>query len=308
MIMKTRFNFLTILAAAVFLVGCIDDGESQDTVDPESSASSSSSLIVLESSSSTKILSSSSKDPESSASSKSSSSELVESSSSAYEDPYFSSGIFCWTEECDAESSSSSGTPVKVSSSSIASSSSIPTSSATVSSSSTGTGTIVTGTKLVDLRNNEEYALVTTGGHLWMAENLRYSPAGATGIYAYANDISYVSTYGYLYTYTAAQTACPVGWHLPTREEVTSGIADTKTFPLLYAGRMSGSDFSYIDDMGFMWSSATFESTDKDHCSVANCGMILVQKNPNYDLNADSLQFFQRDEQAKGFSVRCVQD
>lgn len=305
--MKTRFNFLTILTAAFFLVGCIDDGESQDTVDPESSTSSSSSMIVLESSSSSaKIFSSSSKNPESSASSKSSSSKVVESSSSAYEDPYFSSGIFCWTEECDAESSSSSGTPVKVSSSSIASSSSIPTSSATVSSSSAGT--IVTGTKLVDLRNNEEYTLVTTGGHLWMAENLRYSPTGAAGIYAYANDISYVSTYGYLYTYTAAQTACPVGWHLPTREEVTSGIADAETFPLLYAGRMSGSDFSYIDDMGFMWSSATFESTDKDHCSVANCGMILVQKNPNYAQKADSLQFFQRDEQAKGFSVRCVQD
>jgi len=166
----------------------------------------------------------------------------------------------------------------------------------------------VTGTKLVDLRNNEEYTIVTTGGHVWMTENLRYSPAEATGIYAYANDVDNVSTYGYLYTYTAAQTACPMGWHLPTREEVTSGIADPTTFPLLYAGRMSGSDFSYIDDMGFMWSSATFESTDKDNCSVANCGMIVVQKNPNYDPEANPLQFFQRDEQAKGFSVRCVQD
>jgi uncharacterized protein (TIGR02145 family) len=166
---------------------------------------------------------------------------------------------------------------------------------------------VIVGNKLLDQRNNEQYSIVTTGGHVWMAENLRYSPDGASGIYAYGNDESYVKTYGYLYTYAAAQTACPAGWHLPTRDDVTSGIADAATFPRIYAGRMNGSDFSFIDDMGFSWTSATYES-DKDNCSVTSCAMILVQKSPEYAPDADPAQFFQRDEQAKGFSVRCVQD
>lgn len=84
------------------------------------------------------------------------------------------------------------------------------------------------------------YPIQAIGSQCWMKKNLAYLPsvvAGATGsettpyyyVYGYnGTDVATAkaqanyATYGVLYNYAAALTACPTGWHLPSHDEWTT--------------------------------------------------------------------------------------
>lgn len=53
-------------------------------------------------------------------------------------------------------------------------------------------------------------------GMIWMAENLKYEMAGA---YVYNKNSEHARVFGLLYTWEAANNACPSGWHLPSDDE-----------------------------------------------------------------------------------------
>jgi len=67
-----------------------------------------------------------------------------------------------------------------------------------------------------DTRDNQKYKLVKIGNQTWMAENLNFSMDGA---WCYDEKQEYCDKYGKLYTWDAAQKACPDGWRLPSDEE-----------------------------------------------------------------------------------------
>lgn len=92
------------------------------------------------------------------------------------------------------------------------------------------------GTFELDGRN---YKYKTIGNQIWMIENLAFLPTvsppsvgsnAAPSYYVYnyeGNSISeaktqpFYKTYGVLYNWEAAKTACPIGWHLPSDAEWT---------------------------------------------------------------------------------------
>ncbi len=70
-----------------------------------------------------------------------------------------------------------------------------------------------------DPRDGKTYKTVKLGEHWWFAENLNYKTDDS---WAFSDDENNANIYGRLYTFEAAQKACPSGWHLAKEVEWSS--------------------------------------------------------------------------------------
>ena len=149
---------------------------------------------------------------------------------------------------------------------------------------------------MTDTRDGRTYKTVTIGSQTWMAENLNYGyKVNGTSYETYTNP--YCDKCGRYYTWAAAKTACPSGWHLPTKAEYetlfttvggspTVGNAlksatgwdsdgngeDTFGFSALPAGkRDSYGDFDRELKHAHFWSSTEYENFGAYHMYLSYC-------------------------------------
>lgn len=69
----------------------------------------------------------------------------------------------------------------------------------------------------VDERDGQKYRTVKIGDHIWTAQNLNFKTYDSSWC-LYDEPIN-CNMYGRLYSFNSAISACPKGWHLPSKEE-----------------------------------------------------------------------------------------
>lgn len=74
-----------------------------------------------------------------------------------------------------------------------------------------------------DPRDGQAYDVVKIGGLTWFAENLNFATEGSV---CPEDDSRNCDKYGRLYTWAAAQVACPDGWRLPDSADFAAIIAE----------------------------------------------------------------------------------
>ena len=146
--------------------------------------------------------------------------------------------------------------------------------------------------ELTDSRDGKVYKIVTVdieleGGvtikRTWMVENLAYEVPDS---FCYKNEGAYCEAFGRLYTFKAAEMACPDGWHVPTIAEwkllfQTYGGLDDAGIALQVGGE-SGIDLDLggFGDPGRVFKNIGISGNywDAEKKSNNTSGLISVQK------------------------------
>ena len=149
-----------------------------------------------------------------------------------------------------------------------------------------------------DSRDGKTYKTVKIGNQTWMAKNLAYK--SRSGCWAYDNDESNVAKFGYLYDWETAKSACPSGWHLPSKDEwlilmnYLGGIKfagyelkstneweegnNSSGFSALPGGFRKQSDGIYYDigSQGLWWTATEYDASNVWACIMDNYNGVTV--------------------------------
>lgn len=188
----------------------------------------------------------------------------------------------------------------------------------------------------LDPRDGEPYTTVQIGDQIWMSENLAYLPSVSPSSEGANDEVHYYvldyegsdveaarasnnyQLYGTLYSWEAALTACPSGWHLPTQTDWDTLINYLGTNPgeqmksttgWKYEGngtnssgfnaypvglRKSTNQFSENGSMAHFWSS---------HEISSNLGLRV-----KLSYNSKVIEHTSGSQKELGYTVRCIKD
>jgi len=193
---------------------------------------------------------------------------------------------------------------------------------------------VFTSTMLTDIRDGKKYKITKIGGQTWMAENLNYDTAEASGTtptaagaWCYENADSNCVKYGRLYSWKTAmvgepssdknpsevQGICPAGWHLPSRPE----WFDLHTAVNQSAKTLIPTNLNGTDDYGFSALPGGYRNSDGSFNDVGSrsnwwttteigsygARLWYMKFNDDYGMG-ESNDGYKR----SGLSVRCIQD
>lgn len=168
---------------------------------------------------------------------------------------------------------------------------------------------------ITDPRDQRTYHWIKVGNQTWFTENLAWNDPANSWIYN--ADTAYEYRFGRLYTWQAAQTACPKGWRVPAVKDWNlliqslggegDVVAQLKSFDTIgtrarYSGagfistllggvRHSDGTFTGIDVWGGFWTSGSEPDGTGNNLLFAKGA-----KEPSPSSN----------DKQSGFSVRCV--
>lgn len=152
----------------------------------------------------------------------------------------------------------------------------------------------VKGSALTDRRDGKVYKTAKIGNRTWMEQNLDYG--GAPGE-CYEGDAGNCARFGRMYSRETAQTVCPEGWHLPSKEEYGDLIRTAEGKNLLAMGQ---------GVVASLWTSTVADTatnaanTDTASTDTAVAGVYLKLLDFSFE-NEDGAE-------PQNLSVRCVKD
>ena len=137
--------------------------------------------------------------------------------------------------------------------------------------------------KFTDERDGQSYRTIKIGEKTWFADNLNYKTDSS---FCYNDSLSNCKSYGRLYNFSAAQKACPSGWHLPDLDEwlslpdTTDKIRSLKDFAwngsneygfsALPGGYSDGKSYYGAGDLSEWWTSSDISASEGFAFGVAS--------------------------------------
>ncbi|MDR2583477.1 MAG: hypothetical protein LBC75_08365 [Fibromonadaceae bacterium] len=147
---------------------------------------------------------------------------------------------------------------------------------------------------------------VKIGIQTWMSSN---SDLNATFRRCYGDEATNCKTFGGLYNWEAAKTACPSGWHLPSKDEWQELIDY-----VLVPAKLRSSNFGGTDNWGFSALPGGYGNSAGEYSDISKYGYWWSSS----EYNSDSAYYRRMDnnnefdehygEKSNLYSVRCVKD
>lgn len=184
-----------------------------------------------------------------------------------------------------------------------------------------------------DPRDGKTYKTVKNGEQWIMAENLAYKPDTGNS-WAYKDNDSNITKYGYLYDWETAMNIAPEGWHLPSSDEwiaVRKALGGKrgnwpyleKIYPKLVVGGSSGlnmllggmrtcdGEFRYLGDKARFWTS-DISGSERTVYEYAVYGLDSNKEGKLHSLRFSKAPYMFMNRQfrasCRGFSVRLFKD
>ena len=175
---------------------------------------------------------------------------------------------------------------------------------------------------LTDVRDGQTYRTVPIGNQVWMAENLNYASDAS---FCYGDDPKYCEKYGRLYGWSDAQNVCPAGWHLPSRAEWWTLVANVggrrEAMHALKSTSVwvSMRDTSAVatDNYGFSILPTGYKDVNKGYVFDNQSHAVFWTASEDYANEANAFYFYMGVNYGPGldstnklaaFTVRCLQD